>query len=274
MDFGTVAQGKTASATFVLSNSGETDATSLTETGLAAPFQFLGGTYPGTGGTCSDTLPGESSCEMVVEYVPDIAPYTTISQSDTLVISYLGGATPTAEFPLTGVADYCSSQAAVSELTNGAGSAALTLGTPVSIGAQSFTPTSTMLLSDIAIPMFRTAAYAADKVVLRLRASANATPADTDLGTATVLGSAISTSWSTVTFRFDAPVSLKGGTTYWFLIDPGTNNTVQNDNNYLLYFKGSFTDSWAGGEYRIGTDGSTSWNTFSYDVNFATQSCQ
>ena len=51
-------------------NTGGVAATALNETGLVAPFNFVGGAYPGTGGTCGATLSSGSSCTLVVRYAP------------------------------------------------------------------------------------------------------------------------------------------------------------------------------------------------------------
>jgi hypothetical protein len=272
-DFGTVSSGSTKSVVLMLSNSGKADASAIKETGLAAPFQFVGGSFPGTGGTCSDSLADGASCELAVEYAPSIDPYTTSSHTDTMIIEYQGGKSGSAQFELAGVADYCSQQQAVTALTHTAGTSALSFGAPTSVSAQSFTPASSMALSDVTMSLFKTAAYTVDNIVMRVRADNANAPGTEDLGTATISGSTVGTSWGDVTFRFATPVVLTGGVRYWFLLDPGTNNTVQNDNTYLLYFKGSFSDIWNGGEYRGGVDGVNSWNTFTYDLNFAMASC-
>ena len=69
-DFGTQATGSINTHTFTLNNTGAVDATTITGTGLAAPFQFAGGTYPGTAGTCGATISAGASCTIVVAYQP------------------------------------------------------------------------------------------------------------------------------------------------------------------------------------------------------------
>jgi len=233
----------------------------------------VGGSFPGTGGTCSDSLADGASCELAIEYAPSIDPYTTSTHTDTMVVEYQGGKTGSSQFEINGVADYCSQQQAVAALANSAGTDALSFGAPTSISAQSFTPAQSMSLSDITMSLFKTADYTVDNLVIRVRADSSNNPGTDDLGTATISGSVLGTSWADVTFRFATPVVLTGGTKYWFLLDPGTNNTVQNDNTYLLYFKGAFSNTWNGGEYRNGVDGANSWNPWTYDVNFSMASC-
>ena len=69
-DYGTQAVGSTSQHTFTLDNIGGAAATTLAEVGLAVPYQFVGGTYPGTGGTCGTTLANGSQCDLVVEFSP------------------------------------------------------------------------------------------------------------------------------------------------------------------------------------------------------------
>src|SRR5690606_10901406 len=86
-DFGPVATGDSAEKTITVTNGGTFDASAVSGSGLAAPFSFKGGTYPGTGGTCGSTLTGGSSCNVVVVF----APVTIGNLSDTLDIPYYDG---------------------------------------------------------------------------------------------------------------------------------------------------------------------------------------
>lgn len=85
-NYGTVANGAVVNYTFTISNNGGSNATGLVGTGLAAPFEFLGGTFPGTGGTCIGSLslvPG-GTCTVVVSF----SPVAAITSVDTLIIGY------------------------------------------------------------------------------------------------------------------------------------------------------------------------------------------
>ncbi len=87
-DYGTVTIGQTGSKSFTITNNGNIQATSLADAGgLAAPFDFKDGTYPGTGGNCSTTLNASASCTIVVDYVPSAA----VLSSDTIEVSYNNG---------------------------------------------------------------------------------------------------------------------------------------------------------------------------------------
>jgi glutamate-1-semialdehyde aminotransferase len=55
--------------------------------GLAAPFNFYGGAYPGTGGTCAVTLSAGATCTIMV----DFSPVTTGVNSDSITLDYNDG---------------------------------------------------------------------------------------------------------------------------------------------------------------------------------------
>lgn len=97
--FGFVVPGNLETKTLTLSNSGGTGATGISATGLSSPFQFVGGAYPGTGGTCGNGLTAGSTCTIVVEFTPLSSGsfsnvmtlnYTNTSGAQTLQIA-LGG---------------------------------------------------------------------------------------------------------------------------------------------------------------------------------------
>jgi len=61
----------------------------VSEIGLAAPYAFSGGSFPGTGGDCTATIAGAANCNIEVEF----APVATGLQSDTISIQYDNGVT-------------------------------------------------------------------------------------------------------------------------------------------------------------------------------------
>ena len=67
-DFGSQPIGLAVSKTFTLTNSGGFAASAISGSGLSAPFNFNGGAYPGTGGTCAGTLAPAGTCTIVVVY--------------------------------------------------------------------------------------------------------------------------------------------------------------------------------------------------------------
>ncbi|MCB0356958.1 MAG: choice-of-anchor D domain-containing protein, partial [Bdellovibrionales bacterium] len=88
-DYGTKAVGSNTDFSFVVTNTGSVSASSMADgLGLAAPFSFKGGTYPGTGGTCGAGLAASATCTVIVTY----SPVATGAHSDTIVIGYNNGA--------------------------------------------------------------------------------------------------------------------------------------------------------------------------------------
>lgn len=87
-DYGKKALGSVTSKSFTITNSGALGATVMADgSGLAAPFKWAGGTYPGTAGTCGATLAASATCTIVV----DFSPTSSGVQSDTIVVSYNNG---------------------------------------------------------------------------------------------------------------------------------------------------------------------------------------
>lgn len=82
-DFGVALVGQTYSATFTLTNSGTTEVSSLAGSGLSGELSFLGGSFPGTNGTCSTSLSAGSSCTIVLSLIPT----SSGSLSQTLSVS-------------------------------------------------------------------------------------------------------------------------------------------------------------------------------------------
>lgn len=69
-DFADITLGEVDTHGFVLRNDGGAAATDLAASVDAAPFSFSGAAYPGTGGTCTDTLAPGSSCVLVIACTP------------------------------------------------------------------------------------------------------------------------------------------------------------------------------------------------------------
>ena len=89
-DFGNSVLQVSNTKTFTVTNSGEGDATAMTGVGLNLHYSFLGGSYPGTGGTCGATLAGSSAtCTVVVEFKPQ----STGPLFDSIEINYNDGIT-------------------------------------------------------------------------------------------------------------------------------------------------------------------------------------
>ena len=69
-DFGIFALGSSTDATFTITNTGQTTATTMANNPINAPFGYKGTFYPGSGGTCSSQLNSLESCIIIVEFSP------------------------------------------------------------------------------------------------------------------------------------------------------------------------------------------------------------
>ena len=87
-DFGDIIQTQSSTRTITINHTGPIAASSMSANTLSAPYTFKGGTYPGTGGTCGDSL-NSGSCTLVI----DFAPTTTGIKNQTLTMSYDNGTT-------------------------------------------------------------------------------------------------------------------------------------------------------------------------------------
>jgi len=87
--FGNVAIGTSATKTYTISNSGDVSATSVAFTlaNSSGTFAYVGGAFPGTGGTCTNTLAKASSCTVVVGITPAIEQ----AYAGTLALTYNDG---------------------------------------------------------------------------------------------------------------------------------------------------------------------------------------
>ncbi len=70
LDYQLLLSGNTQGKFVYIYNSGETPATNLNLTQLSSPFEYTGGAYPGSGGTCSDTLNARQFCVIQIQFTP------------------------------------------------------------------------------------------------------------------------------------------------------------------------------------------------------------
>mgnify|MGYP002621327537 FL=1 len=100
LDFGLVLLDTTVEHTITVQNTGTGEAYNLSAGTLSSPFGFVGGAYPGAGGTCKESLAAGESCTVVVELHPTIP---TMASTE-LVLTYASGDTVPGEAkrPLTG----------------------------------------------------------------------------------------------------------------------------------------------------------------------------
>jgi hypothetical protein len=91
-DYGPVAVGANVDHTFTITQSGVAPITITTGSGIAAPFTFKDGVFPGTGGTCNNgtILNSGANCTVVVTFSPTMLGLV----NDTLLIDYNTGLAP------------------------------------------------------------------------------------------------------------------------------------------------------------------------------------
>ncbi|HVU51293.1 MAG TPA: choice-of-anchor D domain-containing protein, partial [Polyangia bacterium] len=86
-DYGFHATGSSTPHTFTLVNAGAATATGIAPVALPAPFVYVGGGYPGSGGTCKTTLASATTCTLVVAYAPSAGGSVT----GTISVGYFDG---------------------------------------------------------------------------------------------------------------------------------------------------------------------------------------
>lgn len=86
-DWGKLIQTTSSEKTLSITNVGTLAATNLALSNLNSPFAFKGGTYPGSGGTCSTTLGASQSCTLQVIF----SPTSVGSKNQTLTMQYHNG---------------------------------------------------------------------------------------------------------------------------------------------------------------------------------------
>ena len=87
-NFGILPLNAPAQRTLTLTNSGSTNINSLSATSFgSAQFSFKGGSYPGTGGTCTTSLTAGSSCTVVIAAQSAAA----ATYNDSMTINYTDG---------------------------------------------------------------------------------------------------------------------------------------------------------------------------------------
>ncbi len=98
-NFGQRLFGGTYTLALQISNNGSAAADGIAPSQLSAPFSYLGGSYPGTGGTCGETLAPGASCSVILTFAAPAPPSSNFSQ--TLRLTFWDGLTEvTAEIPV------------------------------------------------------------------------------------------------------------------------------------------------------------------------------
>lgn len=82
--FDTTSVNNSSLFTITIYNNGESPATNIQILGMSAPFDYQGGAYPGTSGTCGSSIPAHGSCTIVLEF----SPLTGGSHNNTITLWY------------------------------------------------------------------------------------------------------------------------------------------------------------------------------------------
>lgn len=89
LDFGTRAFGQTTENLLLIENLGKVPATDLNAEISGTAFSFAGGSFPGTGGTCSDSLGAGASCVLGLRFTSPSPPADQFAE--TLTATYFDG---------------------------------------------------------------------------------------------------------------------------------------------------------------------------------------
>src|SRR5206468_12326418 len=87
--------GASATHEFFVTNTGGATASALSALGIGTGFGYVGGNYPGSGGSCSTSLAAGSSCTVEVQFQPAAPGLTagtvTLSYQDATATSFSAG---------------------------------------------------------------------------------------------------------------------------------------------------------------------------------------
>jgi hypothetical protein len=286
--FGDVALGKTKAVTLTVKNAGSGVAEGFGATLSIGVFAFSGGKYPGTKGTCSKSLAAGESCTVVIEYVPTDGLFEAKSDSSKLLWSWdlAGGRTTTKVIALTGRGGRCvTTKAGVDQGTHAQWST-FEAASNSDATAQSFVSSFTGESDGVSLALSKIQdaaqqALALEKVTVRLTAdcpnenSGIGYPCEEVLAEKDILpadipeGTSSAAETEKTKIRFDAPVSLESGKTYWIVV-----STVGHTAGYFRVARNTVTpDAYASGLQIIGTfpDGYSRFDA--WDLGFKVDQC-
>jgi hypothetical protein len=275
-DFSTVELGSSSDLTLTLKNEGESSANDVAfsfDTATAtASFQFKGGIYPGTGGTCETTLEAAKSCTIVVSYIPHSSAatvYSTAAISDNLNLTYMADTEKTAEIPLTGSVSYCTSASELlSQLGMDTGSAS-SMVADTQLAAQSFFWTSATKIKSITLSQYIATSTTFSTLDLRIYGDCSGAPCvnQTALGSTYLAAPTISAgSRAWYTYTLASPATIEANTTYWFVF--GTNTL-----NGTLYLDRYLSNGYGGGNFAYSNNSGTSFSSGTGDLAFKINAC-
>lgn len=159
---------------------------------------------------------------------------------------------------ITGTAVAANKVSQTIEQSNGSGSPSNSItfanGSTTQDAAQSFTPSSTNSITQIAVYIKKVGTPS--DLDIYITGDASGKPDTTSIAGGTMLASTVTTSYGWNTVVLSTTASLTSGTTYWLVLD-GTANS----SNYYIW--GASTSAYSGGLGKTGTYGGTSWNNTS-----------
>ncbi len=275
-DFSVVELGSSSDLTLTLKNDGESTAKVIElafDAAVAtASFQFKGGTFPGTGGTCETTLEASKSCTLVLSFVPHSSvatAYSTSAISDTLNLTYLADAEKSAEIALTGSVSYCVSATELFSQTGIDSGSAASMTTDSHRTAQSFFWNTAKKIKSVALSQYISAGTTFATIDLKIYADCSGAPCTSQGAIAAshqAIPAILSGSRAWYTYTLALPASIEANTTYWFVVSA-------NSLNGLLFTDKYNSNGYGGGLFAYSSNEGASYSSASGDLAFKVDAC-
>jgi hypothetical protein len=275
-DFGNRDFAASRSVTLSLENTGEMAATisgmtfANAQGAAVSAFGYKGGSFPGTGGSCTSTLSPDTACSIVISFTaPTATVYASTAYSATATLAFYNGvASKAATFTTAGDSVRCAagSDTTIEQFVIDAGSAHTISQTNNSVG-QSFSFPEKRLIKKITLSQYRDVGTTVGSVRLSFYSDSSGSPAATPTATQDFADPGISSgSRAFHTYTFTTPVEIPASTTYYFGV---TYPTISGGNVY--------TDKYLANAESTGqliSHNGTSWSTSStVDLVFAIDTC-
>ena len=283
-NFASIKSGSSEDLTLTLTNSGKGPASSLSMTLEAVaqnadntePFTFKGGTYPGTGGTCTDSLGNGENCTVIVSFTPVTAAYSSADYSGAIGITFNDGKNDQSKrFNLNGSASLCSagSETNISNTNINVGSAETTA-VPSFWFAQSFTLTEDKDIKNVVLSQYNGQNAQVNAVTVGIYPDASGKPGATAIESLSSSPSIQASSRSWFTYTMPRPVMAKAGTPYWVVVKYDiTSPDPLPDGTYYTHID-KISSDYAGGIYQYTSDSGNSWSQGQADLAFKVETCK
>ena len=227
-NFGALTFADVRSVMLTVENTGQLDATvsSLevkdSSGGAITAYNYTGGTFPGTGGTCKSTIPGNTDCSISVSYTaPAGSAYSSATHSGTATLTYNNGAaSSTVAFDVSGTSRKCANGSGLSidqmayEPSN-----SFALNAPNQYIAQSFTFPDNRIVKKIKLSQYKGVGATFSRVRIAFYASASSLPTGSSLATQDFSDPGlVQSSRASYTYTLTTPFDAAASTTYWIVI--------------------------------------------------------